>query len=307
MASKIKQQIAVIGAVAYDQISVTPTLFTQSNQPTLNCKLTSFDEDFGGCGGNIAYNLVELQAQPLLVTCAGTADEQRYLAHCTAHGIQTQYVLRVAGEYCARAVIVTDPQGQQFTGFYPGPVPNQQQWQAHLDHIDLTGCAVVIQAPYPPSLMQTSLSHFASLTHQPLKIWCPGQYADQMNYDQISDTLRHSDWLVGNAHEISFLQANTNALTDKLVIKTDGGNPVEVQYPGGQKTTHSVAEGQLVKDPTGCGDAFLAALANYFTLHAKQPIQDIMPPAIDAAAGAAAACLAQTGSQKHRLSTGPNT
>jgi adenosine kinase len=305
VASKIKQQIAVVGAIAYDQISVTPTLFTQSDQPTLNCKLSSFDEDFGGCAGNIAYNLIQLECEPLLVTCSGTQDEQRYLNHCETHGIQTDHVLRVPDAYCARAVIVTDPQGQQFTGFYPGPVPSATQWLAHLRRINFSASQVIIQAPYPPSLMHTSLQHASALTHEPMKIWCPGQYADQLDSDQILAQLGHSDWIVGNAHEIDFLQGNNDALSNKLVIKTDGGNPVEVHYPGTQTTTHNIVTGLFNKDPTGCGDAFLAALAHYVSLNPQRPWQDILPPAIDAAVAAAAACLVETGSQRHRLSTGP--
>ena len=75
-------EVAIVGALAYDQISTTNTRFTPGANPLLNCKLLTLKEAFGGCGSNIAYNIAALGGNPMLVTCTGTADDARFITHC---------------------------------------------------------------------------------------------------------------------------------------------------------------------------------------------------------------------------------
>ncbi len=302
MASQQHKKIAVVGAIAYDQIATTATPLSGTTEPLLNCKLTSLNEAFGGCGGNIAYNLAALGSQPTLITCTGQNDDERYLRHCVQQGIQTGTFLRSPQQHCARAIIITDPDGRQFTGFFPGPVPSVARWRKHLASIDMSMISVFVQAPYPPEVMQTSLEHAARLKDRPLKICCPGQYADQLNSRQIDALAAQCDWLIGNAHEITFLRANTQALSDKLVIQTNGASPIQVTYPDGKTSQHKVPASTRNTDPTGCGDAFIAAIAHHVACVGEADWHDILPQAIAVGNNSAAACLRCSGAQQHSLS-----
>ena len=73
-------RVAVMGAVAYDIIGKTDKIFA-SNGPGLNCKVTTQQEFFGGCAGNIAYGLKLLDTRCSLLSLAGSEDKppRRYI------------------------------------------------------------------------------------------------------------------------------------------------------------------------------------------------------------------------------------
>ena len=150
-------QIAVAGALAYDQICTTTTGLLNTDQPLLNRKLASVTETFGGCAGNIAFNLGLLGQPARLLSCTGVEDDSRYLAHLQSHAVDIEHCLRLPGQPSARAIIFTDPSGAQFTGFYPGPVPSEAEWHAHLLQAKLHSMRLYLQAPYPPELMLAGL------------------------------------------------------------------------------------------------------------------------------------------------------
>ena len=306
MAGSIDKQgrhsIAVVGALAYDQISRTDASLIQSGAHLLNCKLLDLAQAFGGCGGNIAYTLACLGSKPLLISCSGEADDGEYMQRLKHFDIDENACLRVSGESTARAIIVTDPTGHQFTGFYPGPVPDIAQWVQHLRRADLAPCPVFIQAPYPPQLMLASLQYASTLAHQPLKIWCPGQYADQLEPTHAGPLVQAADWIVGNQYEIASLQRHTD-LAHKLVIRTQGAEPVTVNYPGGAMESFKVEQTTTLVDPTGCGDAFIAGLVHELCATPRPDWEGSLGPAIASGCAAAASCLGASGSQNHLATT----
>jgi adenosine kinase len=292
----------VVGALAYDQISRTDALLVQSGTHLLNCKLLDLAQAFGGCGGNIAYTLACLGSQPLLISCSGEVDDGEYMQRLKQFDIDARACLRVPGESTARAIIVTDPTGHQFTGFYPGPVPDIGPWVQHLRKADLTRCPVFIQAPYPPQLMLASLQYARRLDHRPLKIWCPGQYADQLEPALAGPLVQAADWIVGNQYEVQSLQRHTD-LAQKLVIRTQGAEPVVVNYPNGAVESFKVEQTTALVDPTGCGDAFIAGFVHELCATPRDDWQGALGPAIASGCTVAASCLSASGSQNHLLTT----
>ena len=285
------QVIAVAGAIAYDLIATTDTYFGET--PVLNCKLNTLSEAFGGCAGNIAYSLAQLACQPLLLSCSGQQDQSRYLEHLRGAGITTDFNLSISGAACARASVITDPQGQQFTAFYPGPVPTVERWQAHLNQLDKQHVSVFVQAPYPTELMMCALQYF-SRRASILKIWAPGQYADQLAPQEVEILLSMTDWLIGNSHEINILR-NRSDLNNHNIITTNGDQPVRVDQPGQPPAAFPVMPVARQLDPTGCGDALTAGIAS--ALANKAAINS----AIELGIACAAACLGEEGAQYHRL------
>jgi len=310
LAKQKQSSVVVVGALAYDQISHTQGHFRGTPEPLLNCKLEDLVETFGGCGGNIAYNLANLGTQVQLVSATGTEDDQNYVAHLASFGIQVQCCIRQQHSYTARAVIITDPAGHQFTGFFPGPVISEAAWQQHLSQLDFDNCAIFVQAPYPPALMLATLKHASTLKNTPLRICCPGQYADQLTATEATDLLTATDWLIGNAYEIAHLAPFTEDQA-LVIIETNGAEGITVQWPQPtERGTHKdavtrspdVFQVPKVKtpiDPTGCGDAFLSGLAHTLANGPTNTFIEHLPSAIQQGIHTAALCLTHKGAQRH--------
>jgi adenosine kinase len=300
--------IAVIGALAYDQIATTPASLTGSDRQSgtaaqtgtlLNCKIDTLTEAFGGCGGNIAYNLAHNgSTRPLLLSVTGTADDQKYVEHLQALNISSAGLLRVDTAYCARAIIITDCDGHQFTAFFPGDVPSVERWCEHLRSLPLSECPVLVQAPYPPDLMIASLEFAAQLPNKPLKICCPGQYADQLKPTETRELIHYADWVIGNAYEIKHLQ-RVCSMDDKLILQTNGAKEIQVRVPGQHPQSFTVPAVAKNVDPTGCGDAFIASIANDVVRHGGLDTSKHLADAIQSACRNAALCLGFNGGQLH--------
>lgn len=302
----IHPDIAVIGALAYDQIATTPASLTGSDEETaphvpalLNCKIDTLTEAFGGCGGNIVYNLAHNgSTKPLLISVTGTADDQKYVNHLDALNISSTGLMRVEEAYCARAIIITDRDGHQFTAFFPGDVPSVERWCEHLGNLPLELCPVFVQAPFPPDLMIASLRFAKQLPNSPLKICCPGQYADQLKEPETQELVNYADWIIGNAYEINHLQ-RACSLQEKLILQTNGAEAIQVRVPGAQPLSFAVPAAAENVDPTGCGDAFLSSIANHMVRHGALIDDQHLADAIHTACANAARCLGFHGGQQH--------
>ena len=297
MVKSHSHQITVAGALAYDQIAHTPATFDLPQQ--LNCKLTDLRRELGGCGGNITYNLAQLGLTPRMLSYYGTLDAAPYLNHLAQLGVDTGDCLTVDDTTMASAIILTDAQGTQFTGFYPGHIPTAGQWAAHLRALSNPATALFIQAPFPADLMIAGLSHFKTST-QALTVWAPGQYADQLDRDDIENMLGLTDWLVGNTYEIQCLEQHA-ALQEQRMVITSGHAPIQIQTPSATVQFDVPPVADLV-DPTGCGDALLAGFCAMLALTVKGAASreiELYRQGIELGNMLAARCLVQHGSQHH--------
>src|ERR1700733_3880649 len=102
----------ICGSVAYDSILVFPDRFVSHILPEklhiLNVAflVPEMRREFGGCAGNIAYNLQMLGGQPRIMATVGD-DAQPYTARLDQLGLSRQYVRQVAGTFTAQAFITT--------------------------------------------------------------------------------------------------------------------------------------------------------------------------------------------------------
>ena len=88
----------------------------------------------GDCGANIAYNLCQLGADPILLGTVG----QRFRRLCRVagqrHGVRRDHVLELARcAYTAQAFITTDLDDNQITAFHPGAMDRAHE--ARLDGV----------------------------------------------------------------------------------------------------------------------------------------------------------------------------
>jgi adenosine kinase len=225
--------------------------------------------EFGGCAGNIAYTLGQLGGEPLVLAAVG-ADGQEYLQRLQSWNASTQYVRTVADTYTAQAIIITDIDNNQITAFHPGAMQS-----AHLTPVpQRDDIRVAIVAPDGRDAM---IQHAAQLADAKVPfIFDPGQGLPMFEGDELKRFVAQATWVAVNDYEGRMLCERTGETLESLsrshlqgVIVTLGANGCELWQQGVRTHVPGVAASDVV-DPTGCGDAFRAALL--FGLEREWPL-----------------------------------
>src|SRR5258707_4877013 len=115
----------ICGSIAYDNIMVFRGRFREHILPeqihilNVSFLVPELRREFGGCAGNIAYNLKLLGSDPLIMATVGD-DSLLYFERLERLGIELDFVRQVAGTLTAQAFITTDLDDNQITAFHPG-------------------------------------------------------------------------------------------------------------------------------------------------------------------------------------------
>ncbi|MDO9568152.1 MAG: carbohydrate kinase family protein [Hydrogenophaga sp.] len=256
--------ILVCGSLAFDTIMTFEGRFAEQILPSqLHILNVSFlvpglRREYGGCAGNIAYGLRQLGAQAVPLAMLGN-DGQDYLARLQALGVDTQHVGSSADCYTAQAMIMTDRDNNQITAFHPGAMS-----QAHDNPVPArTDISLGIISPDGREAM---LSHARQLHAAGVPfVFDPGQGLPMFNGEELLQFVELATWVAVNDYEARMLSDRTGFSLEDLaarvqgLIVTLGAQGCEV-WEGGQKTVVPGLSVADVVDPTGCGDAFRAAL-----------------------------------------------
>jgi len=283
-------RILVCGTLAYDIIGRCDTPLGASPH---NVKLERIDEGFGGCAMNIAYSLKGLGHEPVPLVYVGDDYEPGYSTHVRRQGITEVGIVREPGARSPRGIVLTGSDGAQFTAFYPGP--------SGLDRVAtdvrrLTGARGFDAAIFATDLPAKTLACANALADVPLRVWCPGQYAEHWSAELLHALIDRVDLVVVNRDEWQSLRARLPgplqpARPIRLVV-TQGPRPV-LAIPDGLRVPVPAVDPARQIDPTGCGDAFVAALTAVLT--EGLPLGD----AVRAGIALARRCLGQLGAQRH--------
>jgi adenosine kinase len=254
----------ICGSIAYDTIMVFRDQFKNHILPDqihiLNVAflVPELRREFGGCAGNIAYNLKLLGDNPLIMATVGE-DYAPYARHLEQVGLLKTHVREVPNTYTAQAFITTDLDDNQITAFHPGAMNC-----AHLNHVqDAKDVSLGIIAPDGRDGM---LQHAREFRDSKIPfIFDPGQGMPMFSGEELLEFMRMADYVTVNDYEARVLSARTeqplSALT-KLVqalVVTEGAEGSKV-YSEGKLTKIPCAKTESVVDPTGCGDAYRAGL-----------------------------------------------
>ena len=115
----------ICGSMAYDTIMVFHDKF---NKHILADKLhilnvsflvPALRREYGGCAGNIAYNLKLLHEEPIIMATVGH-DFEPYAHWLSQHGLSSRYIKVLDDQYTGQAYITTDIDDNQITAFHPG-------------------------------------------------------------------------------------------------------------------------------------------------------------------------------------------
>src|SRR3984885_5571050 len=115
----------ICGSIAYDSIMVFGGRFKDHILPDkihmLNVAslVPQLRREFGGCAGNIAYNLRLLGDAGVPMATVGR-DFAPYAEWLARTGVPAEHVRVVPAEHTAQAFITTDLDDNQITAFHPG-------------------------------------------------------------------------------------------------------------------------------------------------------------------------------------------
>src|SRR5450755_2200705 len=153
----------ICGSLAIDTITVFPDRFSRHILPeqthvlSVSFQITEMRREWGGCAGNIAYNLKGLGGEPVVMATVGD-DGEAYIERLSSFGIATDAVRTITGTYTAQAFIITDLDDNQITAFHPGAM-NRSELN---DVGDVEGIALGIVAPDGKEGMQSHVRGFAA-------------------------------------------------------------------------------------------------------------------------------------------------
>lgn len=214
--------------------------------------------EFGGCAGNIAYNLKLLGDHGYPMATVGR-DFGLYGDWMRKTGVPADYVRVIESEHTAQAFITTDLDDNQITAFHPGAMQ-----QSHLNKVsDAKDVAIGIVAPDGRDGMIQHAESFAA-AGIPF-IFDPGQGLPMFDGKDLHRFVEQATWVAVNDYEWQMVQQKTGwteqDVTQRVqaLIVTRGASGSVIHTQGGPIEI-PCAKPQAVVDPTGCGDAYRAGL-----------------------------------------------
>jgi adenosine kinase len=254
----------ICGSIAYDSIMVFEGRFADHILPhqvhILNVSFLVPDmrREFGGCAGNIAYNLKMLGGEPLPMATVGS-DARPYLERLDALGISRRFVRQLDGAYTAQAFITTDMDDNQITAFHPGAMN-----QSHLNAVP--GDGTLKLAIVAPDGRDGMLQHAQQLADHGIPfVFDPGQGLPMFSGDELLWFIQRAAYVAVNDYEAQLLAEKTGLALAELahkvraLVATRGADGSEI-HVGGEVLTIPAAPARRLVDPTGCGDAYRAGL-----------------------------------------------
>ena len=254
----------ICGSMAYDTIMVFPDRFRHHILPEqvhiLNvCFLVpELRREYGGCAGNIAYNLKLLGGQPLPMATVGK-DFTPYAQWLDSCGIRRDYLHVLDDSYTAQAYITTDMDDNQITAFHPGAMSFSQHNHIPRD----AGIRIGIVAPDGKDGM---IQHAKEFREAGIPfIFDPGQGLPMFDGPELLDLVEQARWLALNDYESRMMQEKTGLSLAQLAERVEAlivtrGAEGSLIFADGEVLEVPVAAVAAVRDPTGCGDAFRAGL-----------------------------------------------
>ncbi len=254
----------ICGSVAYDNIMVFKDRFKDCILPDqihiLNvCFLVpDIKRVFGGCAGNIAYNLKLLGGDPLIMATIGD-DAQPYLNRLDDLSLSREHVRVVPGNFTAQAFIPTDLDDNQITAFHPGAM----NFSHYNSVADAKNATLAIVAPDGRDGM---LKHARDLAAKGVPfIFDPGQQLPMFSGDELLEFLDLATYACLNDYETKLLSDRTGKPLEELAARVDAlivtlGAEGSRIYANGEIIEIPCVEADAVVDPTGCGDAYRSGL-----------------------------------------------
>jgi adenosine kinase len=254
----------ICGSLAFDTVMVFQGRFREQiladriHMLNVSFLVPSMRRNFGGCAGNIAYNLMLLGEKGAPMGTVGH-DFEPYRRWLKASNVSLDYVRELNDAFTAQAFITTDLDDNQITAFHPGAMS-----QSHLNAVPpAAGITLGVVAPDGRDGMLQHAAQFAAAGIPWL--FDPGQGLPMFDGADLRDFIGKATWVAVNDYEGQMLQERTGwsaaeiAARVRAYIVTKGAEGSQI-YANGACITIPTAKPEAITDPTGCGDAYRAGL-----------------------------------------------
>lgn len=261
------KNVLITSSLIYDYIMDFPGTYEEFIIPekikTLNLtfQLEHLDRNYGGNGGNFAHSLSLLNTKSAVITSVGKNDFDPYMKYLKKMGVNTEYVNVVKDMFTANCFIMTDSLHCQITGFYPGPMIEDETLSLNsvknLKDYDF----LLISTSTPASI--TKFAKEATDKNIPY-LFAPGQETQRVTKKQLEIGIKGAEVIVVNDYELALIEKITGYTKKdllkyaKIVITTLGAKGSEIATYKGEKIHIGIAPPVKAVDPTGVGDAYIA-------------------------------------------------
>jgi adenosine kinase len=262
----------ICGSIAYDTIMSFEGRFQDQILPDqihiLNVAflVPQMRREFGGCAGNIAYNLKLLGGEPLIMATVG-GDASPYFDQLAKYDIRADHIRELPDAFTAQAMITTDRDNNQITAFHPGAMS-----ESHINEVaDVVRTHVDSKNPVKlgivaPDGRQGMWEHAKQLASQKIPfIFDPGQGLPMFDGKELMEFIELATYVAVNDYEGEMLSQRTGLALSEIaqkveaLIVTKGAQGAEIYSQGKMFTIPPVPVEKPI-DPTGCGDAFRGGL-----------------------------------------------
>jgi adenosine kinase len=254
----------ICGSLAFDTIMVFADRFANHILPdkihllNVSFLVPQLRREFGGCAGNIAYNLALLGDSGLPMATVGR-DFDPYRDWLGQAGVPTDHVRVIEEELTAQAFITTDLDDNQITAFHPGAMQH-----AHRNRVsDALDIAIGIVAPDGREGMVEHAAQFSELGIP--FIFDPGQGLPMFGGAELQHFVSLARWVTVNDYEWQLLQQKSGWGVEEILKRVEAlivtrGAAGSSIYTRSAQLAIPAAVARVVVDPTGCGDAYRAGL-----------------------------------------------
>ena len=254
----------ICGSLAYDTIMVFQDQFKNHILPdkvhilNVSFLVPRMRREFGGCAGNIAYNLKLLGGEPVPMATVGQ-DFGPYREWFEEQDIRLDQVKIIDELFTPQAFITTDLDNNQITAFHPGAM--MRSYENHVRDVKGITFGIVSPDGREGMLQNAAEFHAAGIPF----IFDPGQAMPLFNGEDLRNFIELADYVTVNDYESNLLQERTGwdektiAGKVKAYIATQGPRGSLIHH-GGEVLSIPPAHERRITDPTGCGDAYRAGL-----------------------------------------------
>jgi adenosine kinase len=260
----LSKKALICGSVAFDTIMVFEDRFKNHILPdkihmlNVSFLVPRMRREYGGCAGNIAYNLKLLGDVGYPMATVGR-DFGLYAEWMRQTGVPADYVKLIESEHTAQGFVTTDLDNNQIWAFHPGAMQ-----KSHLNTVPVrSDIAIGIVAPDGRDGMIQHANQFSE-AGIPF-IFDPGQGLPMFDGKDLKRFVEQATWVAVNDYEWQMIQQKTGwtesdvtQLTEALIV-TRGPEGSVIHTKGGPIEI-PCAKPDAVIDPTGCGDAYRAGL-----------------------------------------------
>jgi adenosine kinase len=254
----------ICGSMAFDTIMLFQDKFKNHILPdkvhmlNVSFLVPELRREFGGCAGNIAYNLHLLGEKSLPMATVGK-DFGPYADWMDKAGVSREYLKTLDDDYTGQAYITTDMDDNQITAFHPGAMGRSELNRVPAD----AGIKIGIVSPDGKMGM---IEHAEQFIEAGIPfVFDPGQGMPMFDAEELKTFIAQATWITLNDYEAAMLQETTGLSPHEIAEQVEAliitkGAEGSLIYTKDKRFDIPPAKPKAIVDPTGCGDAFRGGL-----------------------------------------------